>query len=125
MPSMHPIFIARGPAFKKKYVTSPFETVNVYSLICHLLDISPRPNNGSLDTIKHMLSDSDNLDITMITCKFFFLQTLGSFAITLTRLTAEPQQVLCYVFGSVLQTLLEYRCETIGIENSHRISVFV
>ena len=36
----------------------PFETVNYYPLMCHLLDISPSPNNGSLDLVRHLLKDS-------------------------------------------------------------------
>jgi ectonucleotide pyrophosphatase/phosphodiesterase family protein 7 len=52
---MHPIFIARGPAFKKNYVAEPFETINIYALMCHLLGINPRPNNGSVDAVRHIL----------------------------------------------------------------------
>jgi hypothetical protein len=55
LPVMHPIFIARGPAFKKNYVADPFETVSIYALVCHLLDISPRHNNGSFDSVKQLL----------------------------------------------------------------------
>jgi len=69
LPNMHPIFIAHGPAFKKGYKAAPFESVDLYPLLCHLLDIEPRPNNGSLDAIRHILAGGDNLDITMITCK--------------------------------------------------------
>jgi len=72
LPSMHPIFIAHGPAFKKNYVAAPFETVNIYPLMCHLLEVTPRSNNGSLDNIKHILSDGDNLNITLISCKLFY-----------------------------------------------------
>ena len=66
--NMHPIFIAHGPVFKKAYKAEPFESVDLYPLLCHLLDIEPRPNNGSLEAIEHILAGSDNLDITMITC---------------------------------------------------------
>jgi len=55
---MHPIFIARGPAFKKNYVADPFETINMYALQCCLLGINPRPNNGSLDAVRHILKTS-------------------------------------------------------------------
>lgn len=68
---MHPIFIARGPAFKKNYKSEPFETVNIYPLMCHLLDIRPRLNNGSLDNVEHILSDDGSLDMTLITCETF------------------------------------------------------
>jgi len=66
---MHPIFIAHGPAFKKAYKAEPFETVNVYALMCHLLDIDARPNNGSFEAVAHILAGGDNLDVTMVTCK--------------------------------------------------------
>jgi len=69
LPDMHPIFIAHGPAFKKAYKADPFQSVDLYPLLCHLLDIDPRPNNGSFDAIRHILAGGDNLDITMITCK--------------------------------------------------------
>jgi len=67
---MHPIFIAHGPAFKKAYKAEPFQSVDLYPLLCHLLDIKPRPNNGSLEAIKHILAGTDNFDITMVTCEF-------------------------------------------------------
>ena len=35
----------------------PFESVNVYPLLAHLLGINPRPNNGSLALFKHVLKD--------------------------------------------------------------------
>jgi len=70
---MHPIFIAHGPAFKKGYRAEPFESVDLYPLLCHMLDIEPRPNNGTFEAIKHILAGDDNLDITVITCKFCYM----------------------------------------------------
>jgi len=70
---MHPIFIAHGPAFKKGYKAEPFESVDLYPLLCHLMDIEPRPNNGSLEAIKHILAGGDNLDITRITCTSLYI----------------------------------------------------
>lgn len=67
LPNMHPIFIARGPAFKKAYKAEPFASVDLYPLLCHLLDIEPRPNNGSFEAIKHIMAGGDNLNITRIT----------------------------------------------------------
>ena len=57
-PSMHPFFIARGPAFKQGYKSGPIDMVDIYPLICHLLNIEPLPNNGSLDRIAHLLKVS-------------------------------------------------------------------
>jgi hypothetical protein len=66
---MHPIFIARGPAFKENYVAEPFETVNIYALLCHLLGINPRPNNGTVENVRHILkSDVSKLLYTFYIC---------------------------------------------------------
>lgn len=58
IPSMHPFFIAQGPAFKTGYKTDMINMVDIYPLICHLLGIKPAPNNGSLDRIAHLLKSS-------------------------------------------------------------------
>lgn len=52
---MHPFFIAHGPSFKQNYISDPFSSVNIYSLMCHLLGFPPAPNNGSLENISHIL----------------------------------------------------------------------
>uniref|UniRef100_A0A8C7CN35 Ectonucleotide pyrophosphatase/phosphodiesterase 7 n=1 Tax=Oncorhynchus kisutch TaxID=8019 RepID=A0A8C7CN35_ONCKI len=52
---MNPIFRAVGPAFQKNLEVGPFETVNIYPLMCHILGIKPDPNDGHLDATKHML----------------------------------------------------------------------
>ncbi|XP_077991289.1 ectonucleotide pyrophosphatase/phosphodiesterase family member 7-like [Glandiceps talaboti] len=54
-PEMHSIFYAKGPAFKDDYVAKSFQNVDVYPLMCKLLGITPRPNNGSLDEVNQML----------------------------------------------------------------------
>ena len=46
-PDMH----SQGPAFEEGFVSEPFENVNIYSLMCHLLGIKPTPNNGSLQAV--------------------------------------------------------------------------
>jgi len=54
-PEIFSIFYAKGPAFKDNFVSKPFQNVDIYPLMCKLLDITPRPNNGTLDVVKHML----------------------------------------------------------------------
>ncbi|NWW79258.1 ENPP7 phosphodiesterase, partial [Climacteris rufus] len=53
--NMQTIFRAVGPAFKKGLVVEPFESVNVYALLCELLGITPEPHDGSLEVTKPML----------------------------------------------------------------------
>lgn len=57
---MKPFFRAVGPAFHKNLEVGPFETVNIYSLMCHILGIKPEVNDGNLDNVKHMLVTSAN-----------------------------------------------------------------
>ena len=60
-PSIHremwSIFFARGPAFRQGVEIGDFETVDLYPLMCHLLGINPRSNNGSLIYVKEMLKE--------------------------------------------------------------------
>ncbi|KAM9391632.1 ectonucleotide pyrophosphatase/phosphodiesterase family member 7-like [Pholidichthys leucotaenia] len=65
---MKPFFRAVGPAFRKNLEVGPFETVNIYPLMCHILGIQPEVNDGHLDTTKHMLvtsvaSRGENVDV--------------------------------------------------------------
>ncbi|XP_053743933.1 ectonucleotide pyrophosphatase/phosphodiesterase family member 5 [Synchiropus splendidus] len=55
--SMQPIFVARGPAFRQNYVKSSMNSVDLYPLMCHILSIKPRPNNGSLVNVLDLLAE--------------------------------------------------------------------
>lgn len=55
---MKPFFRAVGPAFHKNLEVGPFETVNIYPLMCHILGIQPEVNDGYLGATKHMLVGS-------------------------------------------------------------------
>ena len=49
-------FRAMGPAFKVGYEKKDkFRNVCIYPLLCHLLDVKPAPNDGSLEEVKDML----------------------------------------------------------------------
>jgi len=56
LPSMRALFLARGPAFAQGAVVPPFQNIHVYDLIAHILRLTPAPNDGSLDSIKAVLS---------------------------------------------------------------------
>jgi len=53
---MRTFFTANGPAFRKGEVVAPFESVHVYELMSHILNLDPAPNDGSLDSISHVLA---------------------------------------------------------------------
>ncbi|XP_026209994.1 ectonucleotide pyrophosphatase/phosphodiesterase family member 7-like isoform X2 [Anabas testudineus] len=56
---MKPFFRAVGPAFRRNLEVEPFETVNIYPLMCHILGIQPEVNDGHLTATKHMLVTSE------------------------------------------------------------------
>jgi len=51
---MHALFRAMGPDFHHTEVPH-FRNTDVYPLVCHLLGVTPAPNDGDLDEIKEML----------------------------------------------------------------------
>uniref|UniRef100_T1JIG3 Integrin alpha third immunoglobulin-like domain-containing protein n=1 Tax=Strigamia maritima TaxID=126957 RepID=T1JIG3_STRMM len=53
--NMRALFIASGPSFKRNVELASFNNVDVYSLMCHLLEITPKPSNGSLASLKSIL----------------------------------------------------------------------
>jgi predicted AlkP superfamily pyrophosphatase or phosphodiesterase len=56
-PNMRAIFIGRGPAFKPGYTAEPFGNVHLYALMSHILNLTPAPNDGSLDSVRTVLRD--------------------------------------------------------------------
>uniref|UniRef100_A0A673B5U5 Ectonucleotide pyrophosphatase/phosphodiesterase 5 n=2 Tax=Sphaeramia orbicularis TaxID=375764 RepID=A0A673B5U5_9TELE len=54
--SMHPVFVARGPAFRQDFVKPSMHSVDLYPLMCHILSVRPLPNNGSLLNVKDLLA---------------------------------------------------------------------
>lgn len=57
-PSMAALFIAHGPAFRRGAVVAPFDNVDVYPLLAHLLGIRPAPNDGDPATMRAMLRET-------------------------------------------------------------------
>lgn len=53
---MHHIFYAAGPGFKSGYVHPPFENVQVYGIIAHILGLDPAPTDGDISVVKDLFS---------------------------------------------------------------------
>lgn len=59
-PSMGTIFIASGPAFKKNYTATPFENVDLYPIVSHVVGLAEpgttatRPINGSMAAVRQL-----------------------------------------------------------------------
>lgn len=52
---MHPFFLAYGPMIKKNFTIEPFNSVDLFSLFCNVLNLQMTKTNGSLDHVKDML----------------------------------------------------------------------
>ncbi|XP_023695157.1 ectonucleotide pyrophosphatase/phosphodiesterase family member 1 isoform X1 [Paramormyrops kingsleyae] len=53
--NMQAVFIGYGPGFKSATTVPPFENIEVYNLLCDLLNIPPAPNNGTHGSLNHLL----------------------------------------------------------------------
>jgi predicted AlkP superfamily pyrophosphatase or phosphodiesterase len=56
VPSMRALFLARGPSFRKGAVVEPFQSIHIYNLVAHLLDLTPAANDGALDSVRTILA---------------------------------------------------------------------
>jgi len=52
---MHPLFVAMGPSFRKGAKVETFNNVDIYPMLCKILNLKPAPNNGSLDVVSNLL----------------------------------------------------------------------
>jgi alkaline phosphatase D len=57
MPEMKASFFAAGPDIVKGKTVAPFENVNLYPWLAHMLGLSPRRNDGSLNVLAGTLRD--------------------------------------------------------------------
>jgi predicted AlkP superfamily pyrophosphatase or phosphodiesterase len=54
-PQMQALFVAHGPDFRSHAVVAPFDNIDVYALLCRLLQIKPLQNDGSARMMGAML----------------------------------------------------------------------
>lgn len=55
-PSMHGIFIAHGPAFRRGVEVPATENIHIYNLLCAALHIKPAPNDGDNRLVRSALA---------------------------------------------------------------------
>ena len=53
--SMHGIFIAHGPSFRRGVTLPPAENIQIYNLLCAALGLKPAPNDGDDRLVKSVL----------------------------------------------------------------------
>ncbi|KAL7873079.1 hypothetical protein AOLI_G00121500 [Acnodon oligacanthus] len=64
--SMHPFLAAYGPAFRKGYRKESINSVDLYPLMCHILGIPEKPNNGSFAHTRCMLVSEKCTDLAVV-----------------------------------------------------------
>ncbi|XP_026360594.2 ectonucleotide pyrophosphatase/phosphodiesterase family member 1 isoform X2 [Ursus arctos] len=55
--NMQALFIGYGPGFKHNTEVDAFENIEVYNLMCDLLNLTPAPNNGTHGSLNHLLKN--------------------------------------------------------------------
>uniref|UniRef100_A0A3B5MQ91 Extracellular Endonuclease subunit A domain-containing protein n=1 Tax=Xiphophorus couchianus TaxID=32473 RepID=A0A3B5MQ91_9TELE len=53
--SMHAMFLSYGPKFQQNTTIEPFANIELYNLMCDVLEISPYDNNGTHGSMNHVL----------------------------------------------------------------------
>ncbi|UYV73546.1 ENPP4 [Cordylochernes scorpioides] len=72
---MKPLFVAHGPAFRRGFLAKPFRNIDLYPLMCHILNISVSPNNGSFEMVRHLLADTvSTFCVTARVCPRLFVE---------------------------------------------------
>ena len=54
---MGALFVAAGPRLVRGEIVPPFSNVHIYELMCHLMELEPAPNDGSLEAVRHLLRE--------------------------------------------------------------------
>eukprot|EP00057_Strongylocentrotus_purpuratus_P023495 XP_011677969.1 PREDICTED: ectonucleotide pyrophosphatase/phosphodiesterase family member 7-like [Strongylocentrotus purpuratus] len=76
-------FYAQGPHFKKNHRATPFESVDIYSMICEILSLHPAPNNGSRERYEAIFAITGaanrSVSATVPICVFLFITSMSLF----------------------------------------------
>lgn len=101
---MHPFFVAHGPAFRKEFISEPFNNVDIYPMICHILGLKPAPNNGSLANVCPMLVGSCwNSFANLVSGESGSFANLGLWFLAVVGMGACAFIALVYVVWTVCQ----------------------
>lgn len=66
LPSMHPFLAAVGPGFRQGVRIESIKSVDIYPLMCRLLSISGRPNNGTLEHTRCLRAGERCWDVPLV-----------------------------------------------------------
>lgn len=81
LPSMHPFMAASGPDFRQSYKMKTLQSVDLYPLMCYLLQIPAQPNNGTLADAKCLMvtavSGEGFLAVSLVFGMILFIATVA------------------------------------------------
>ena len=70
---MRPFFLTHGPLFKRNYkMMNMGNSIDLYELMCHILEVTPSQNDGKLERISYILRDSPHSGAVRV-CNYVFL----------------------------------------------------
>ncbi len=58
---MRVLFVEHGGAFKKGFVSEPFQNIHIYSLMCKILGLKSAKNDENFHEVSHLLRDPKQL----------------------------------------------------------------
>lgn len=68
---MRPFFVAYGPAFKQVLrIPEPFPNIDLYNLMCSVLELNPALNDGSMNVVETFLKEDvlfDDISVPIVT----------------------------------------------------------
>ncbi|XP_050404394.2 glycerophosphocholine cholinephosphodiesterase ENPP6 [Patella vulgata] len=74
---MHGMFLAMGPNFLENYESESIRNIDLYQMMCKILDIEVLPNNGTWLNVEHFFLSSGNTRTISLTTILLGLATLS------------------------------------------------
>uniref|UniRef100_A0A1I7XF78 Bis(5'-adenosyl)-triphosphatase n=1 Tax=Heterorhabditis bacteriophora TaxID=37862 RepID=A0A1I7XF78_HETBA len=115
-PEMRAMLVMRGPAIiKSQKIEDIPDNIDLYSLMCYLLEISPAPHNGSLQVLQKVLQKVDVINqMTMV--ETFVTDSFGFLAFLLPSMCV----VILFLMYGCRHTILKDDPNWAGNQNGYR-----
>lgn len=104
--NMKPFFLARGPKIRRNHKVDPFNTVDLLSLFCTILEISIPANNGSFESVASILISNSGKTVHSTTV------TIGKVSVCAISIQLFVFQIAITVFILSLLLLLLHTVST-------------
>ncbi|OQV14642.1 Ectonucleotide pyrophosphatase/phosphodiesterase family member 3 [Hypsibius exemplaris] len=63
---MQAIFLAQGPSLKSGLTIEPFQNIELYNLMCDLINVMPAVNNGTYGSLHHILLKGKTVSVESV-----------------------------------------------------------